>query len=75
MGIKRSSLSNSLDAFLWQTPHLPISVVHQEHTSAFMDSSLELDTPLFGHDLASSGHLHNLPMYRQTPSRLEEVMS
>nr|XP_018673609.1 PREDICTED: E3 ubiquitin-protein ligase MBR2-like isoform X2 [Musa acuminata subsp. malaccensis] len=57
-----------------ETPHLPISGVHQEHTSAFMDSSLELDAPLFGHDLLSSGHLHNLPMYRQTPSRLEEEL-
>nr|XP_018673604.1 PREDICTED: uncharacterized protein LOC103990002 isoform X1 [Musa acuminata subsp. malaccensis]XP_018673607.1 PREDICTED: uncharacterized protein LOC103990002 isoform X1 [Musa acuminata subsp. malaccensis] len=57
-----------------ETPHLPISGVHQEHTSAFMDSSLELDAPLFGHDLLSSGHLHNLPMYRQTPSRLEEIL-
>ncbi|CAL9082622.1 unnamed protein product [Musa acuminata var. zebrina] len=57
-----------------EMPHLPISGVHQEHTSAFMDSSLELDAPLFGHDLASSGHLHNLPMYRQTPSRLEEIL-
>ncbi|XP_065040272.1 uncharacterized protein LOC103990002 isoform X2 [Musa acuminata AAA Group] len=69
-----TGLIQSLDAFLWLTPHLPISGVHQEHTSAFMDSSLELDAPLFGHDLSSSGHLHNLPMYRQTPSRLEEEL-
>uniref|UniRef100_A0A804HUW6 RING-type E3 ubiquitin transferase n=1 Tax=Musa acuminata subsp. malaccensis TaxID=214687 RepID=A0A804HUW6_MUSAM len=69
-----TGLIQSLDAFLWLTPHLPISGVHQEHTSAFMDSSLELDAPLFGHDLLSSGHLHNLPMYRQTPSRLEEEL-
>ncbi|CAL9779705.1 unnamed protein product [Musa acuminata subsp. burmannicoides] len=73
-GMPPTGLIQSLDAFLWLTPHLPISGVHQEHTSAFMDSSLELDAPLFGHDLSSSGHLHNLPMYRQTPSRLEEIL-
>ncbi|RWW02358.1 hypothetical protein GW17_00034562 [Ensete ventricosum] len=60
---------------LSSTPHLPIRGVHQEHTSAFMDSFLELDAPLFEHDLASTGHLHNLPIYRQTPSRLQEVTS
>ncbi|CAL9073013.1 unnamed protein product [Musa textilis] len=65
-----TGLIQSLDSFLWQTPRLPIRGVHQVHTSSF-----ELDAPLFGHDLASSGHLHNLPIYRQTPSRLEEVMS